>query len=263
MRKIKTLIIVSLLAISMVGCGNSTADKAIEQGKLAMASKEYDKALASFKLAIDEGSKDKSIKIMYSIIETYNNAYDKFEEDNIEEAKKIIDEINNEYVEYSIKDDVDSLKVKIDEKVKIQDEINDYIEQIKKLVKNKDYNDAKSLIEEVNKKELSEKNKEEIDELNNRIESELSIIEAEKKAKEQEQNKKQQFTKQKAISYVMNIYGVAEEMHDYRVPFEMKNDGKNYYEVYYDYVGSSIPVTYYEYKVYENGEVIKTLDNLN
>lgn len=61
----------------------------------------------------------------------------------------------------------------------------------------------------------------------------------------------------------MNIYGAAEEGCQYRVPFEIKNDGRNYYEVYCDYIGSYIPTTYYEYKVYEDGEVIKTLDNIN
>lgn len=60
--KIKLIAISLLVVISMVGCESSTAKKAVEQGKLLMTGKEYDKALALFKLAIDEGSKDEEIK---------------------------------------------------------------------------------------------------------------------------------------------------------------------------------------------------------
>ena len=60
--KFKTIIVMSLLIMSMVGCGNNTANKAIEQGKLAMASKEYDKALRLFQLAIDEGQIEEAEK---------------------------------------------------------------------------------------------------------------------------------------------------------------------------------------------------------
>lgn len=190
MKKIKIILFLLVVAITMVGCESSTAKKAVEQGKLAMASKEYDKALGSFKLAIDEGSKNEEIKIISSIIDTYNQANREFESNNIEESKKIIDGINENYVQYSIKDDVDSLNKKIDEKLIMQDEINSSIEAVKELVINKDYNDAKKVIEELSKKELGENNKKEIEELNNTIESELEKIEANKKLTEQEQIKK-------------------------------------------------------------------------
>jgi hypothetical protein len=72
-----------------------------------------------------------------------------------------------------------------------------------------------------------------------------------------EDNREYGFSKSEAISYVINKYGEAEERHIYRIPDEMKNDGQNYYEVDYDYIGASIPTTYLEFKVYQNGEVIK------
>lgn len=185
----KLIIIVSaiLLGISMVGCGNSTSKKAIEQGKLAMANKEYDKALSSFKLAIDEGSNDEEIKSMTSIIENYNEANLKFEKGNLEEAKEILDKINKDYAKYSIKDDVDNLKENIDNKIKSQKEISSKITDIKDLVKNENYSNANTLIKELDKNKLSEKDKNEINELQSNIDLQLAKIEEEKKEKEQKQ----------------------------------------------------------------------------
>lgn len=111
------------------------------------------------------------------IISMVGCANSNFEDGNIEEANKIISKINKEYVEYSIKDDVNDLKSKIDEKVKMQEEIDNSIEQIKELVKNKSYNEAKILIEELNKKELNENDKKEIEDIRNFVDSKIVKIE--------------------------------------------------------------------------------------
>lgn len=43
-----------LIATLLFGCSNETFDKAVEQGKLALANKEYTNANASFEIALKE-----------------------------------------------------------------------------------------------------------------------------------------------------------------------------------------------------------------
>ena len=139
MKKIKLIFITLLLSISTVGCVNTTSNKAIEQGKLAMASKEYDKALGLFQLAIDEGNKDEDVLKMFKIINKYNEVKDSFNEGKVEEAKKLINEINVEYKNYAIKDDVDKLKKEINEKYKDSEKIKLEIGKLDTLFENKKY----------------------------------------------------------------------------------------------------------------------------
>ncbi|MCI9978122.1 DUF1311 domain-containing protein [Clostridioides difficile] len=190
MNKIKTIIVVSLLAISMVGCGNSTAKKAIEQGKLAMASKEYDKALASFQLAVDEGSKDEEILNISEIIEKYNEANNIFKEGKIEEAKKIVDEINEEYKKYAIKDDIETLKKSIEDNHKVAKEIKSEIDKLSNLVEEKKYDEANNVISSLEGKELTEEQINKVSEMKNKIKENKTELVQNSQSKKDEYLKK-------------------------------------------------------------------------
>lgn len=171
MKKIKVITIGLLLVISMVGCGNKIVDRAIEQGNLFMSKKEYDKALASFQIAIDEGSKDESITKIVQIIETYNKSVTLFEQGNSEEAKNSIEEINQDYINYSIKDDIDNLKIEIEEKYSLTQEINEEFNQLEEFASAKNYDEAENIIKNLNEKELTEEQKNKILEFENKIQS--------------------------------------------------------------------------------------------
>ncbi|MEG2985132.1 MAG: lysozyme inhibitor LprI family protein [Peptostreptococcaceae bacterium] len=190
MKKIKTIIVVSLLAISMVGCGNSTEKKAIEQGKLAMGSKEYNKALASFQLAVDEGSKDEEILKISEIIEKYNEANNIFKEGKIEEAKKIADEINEEYKNYAIKDDIETLKKSIEDKYKVAQEIKSEIDKLSTLVEEKKYDEANNVISSLEGKELTEEQINRVSEMKNKIKENKNELVANSQSKKDEYLKK-------------------------------------------------------------------------
>ena len=157
MKKIKLTAMTLLLSIVLVGC-NSEEKKAIEQGKLEFENKNYDNALMHFKQAIDKGSKEEDIITMAEIIEIYNKSIKEMESNNLEEAKKIIDSINSDYINYSIKEDVDNLKEKIDTKLKEGIKFV-LISEVDKLIENKDYNSAKMSINEIEKNKLSDSQK--------------------------------------------------------------------------------------------------------
>lgn len=166
MKKIGIILTLILLVISLVGCENSQSKKAIEQGKLEMANKEYDKALASFKIALDKESSNEEAKRLTALIDNYKKANDEFEKGNINDANKIMNQINEETIEDSIKNDIDNLKAKINQ----HDKIDKEIVHIKELIKEKKYDEAKKSIKEIDIDKLNKKDKNEINELSDTIE---------------------------------------------------------------------------------------------
>lgn len=166
MKKIGIILTLILLLISLVGCENSQSKKAIEQGKLEMANKEYDKALASFKIALDKESSNEEAKRLTTLIDNYKKANDEFEKGNIDDANKIMNQIDEETIEDSMKNDIDNLKAKINQ----HDKIDKEIVHIKELIKEKKYDEAKKSIKEIDIDKLNKKDKNEINELNDTIE---------------------------------------------------------------------------------------------
>ena len=194
-----------VLTLGLSGCGNSTATKAIEQGKLSLANLEYDKALGAFELAINEGIKDKEIKKLVKIIEGYNNSKSLIDEGKIEEAKSILDIIHEDYKSYAIKDDIDSLK----KAVKEYDENNEFmienLEVIERLIIESKYVDAKAKVDEIsnNNEIILEPYKERFDMQVKTIDSELAKIE---EAKALEEKKKQGISKEQARKILVNKF---------------------------------------------------------
>lgn len=166
MKKIGIILTLILLVISLVGCENSKSKKAIEQGKMEMANKEYDKALASFKIALDKESSNEEAKRLTALIDHYKKANDEFEKGNIDDANKIMNQIDEETIEDSIKNDIDNLKAKINQ----HDKIDKEIVHIKELIKEKKYDEAKKSIKGIDIDKLNKKDKNEINELNDTIE---------------------------------------------------------------------------------------------
>lgn len=234
MKKIKLTAMTLLLSIVLVGCNNEVK-KDIEQGKSEFENKEYDDALMYFKQAIDKGSKEEDVITMAEIIEVYNKSMKEMESNNLEEAKKTIDSINPDYINYSIKEDVDSLKEKIDVKLK-EEEINDMISEVDKLIANKDYDNVKMLINEIQKNKLSDSQKKYINELIKKIDSEIEKIENAKKESLNEVKKKNQLiTEDEAIAKLANYLEEEnpriQEHLRFHDPYESEISGKKGYVI--------------------------------
>jgi len=138
MKKLGKIIVIGICTMVMLtGCGNSMFTKAMEQGKLAVASKEYDKAEASFELALQEKEDDqvqdmleqvrnmnKGLKVMGNsdvdeAIRYFNNVIKA--EGNFESMKKEAKEAINK-LEERRKLPEDQEKVKKSEIVQLSDE---------------------------------------------------------------------------------------------------------------------------------------------
>ncbi|MDZ7548543.1 hypothetical protein, partial [Clostridium perfringens] len=103
---IPMIIMIIAFTLGLVGCGNSIVKNSIEQAKTEIESKEYDKALASLQLALDEDKDHEEANKLYSIVDEYQKAKKLVDENKIYESKKVLDEIDTEYVNYGIKEDI-------------------------------------------------------------------------------------------------------------------------------------------------------------
>ncbi|MBU3221052.1 lysozyme inhibitor LprI family protein [Clostridium algidicarnis] len=117
-KKVVISILFMVFVLGLVGCTNNLSKEAINQGKQALENKEYDKALASFEIALDKDSKNQEASTMKSIINDYLTAKEYLEQAKVEEAEKALKGINSQYSEYLIKDDINNLKTRIDEEIK-------------------------------------------------------------------------------------------------------------------------------------------------
>ena len=208
-RKI-SIIILLMMSLMIVGCGNSVVKKSIEQAKNAIESKEYDKSLASLQLALDEDKDNEEANKLYSIVDGYQKAKKLVDENKIAEAKEIIEGMNSDYISYVIKDDIDNLKSQIDTYLKEVDNITALLNKAENMFNNKQYVECKNHIndkiigsqyvtdeQKVKAEELVKKSDEAINEI------EVQRIAEEKKkqeeAKKAEEEKKKQEVKKKKV----------------------------------------------------------------
>ena len=108
--KVKKYVIIPLLcAVLLTGCTNKTFEKFMEEGKLAIASGEYEKAENMFSLALEEKKDNKEASALYSQTENLIRVIKLKDEGNYEEAISLCDEI------IKIESELDLIKKKVKE----------------------------------------------------------------------------------------------------------------------------------------------------
>lgn len=229
-----------MMSLMIVGCGNSVVKKSIEQAKTAIESKEYDKVLASLQLALDEDKDNEEANKLYSIVDGYQKAKKLVDENKITEAKEIIDGINSDYINYSIKDDIDSLKNQIDNYLKEVENITALLNEAENMFNNKKYAECKNHIndkilvsqyvtdeQKVKAEELVKKSDEAINEIEvQRIAEEKKKQEEAKKA-EEEKKKQQSSVKRYYVPHLnksLTMDEMSEEFNKISRPFDYVGD---------------------------------------
>lgn len=195
-----------MISLIIVGCGNSVVKKSIEQAKTAIESKEYDKALASLQLALDEDKDNEEANKLYSIVDGYQKAKRLADENKIIEAKEVINGINSDYINYAIKEDIDSLKSQIDNHLKEVENITTILSEAEKMFNNKQYAECKTHINDkiLDSQYVTDEQKAKAEDLVKKSDEAISEIEAqriaEEKKKQEEAKKVEQATKSNEIS---------------------------------------------------------------
>ena len=126
----------------LISCGNNEAKKSIEQAIVSMENEEYDEAAILLEVALNEDGENKEAVKLYNIINDYNKANEELKDSNIVKAKEILDEIDKDYTNYSIKNDINSLKEEVDLKFQKSNEVNEYLKEAEQLFYNHKYLDA-------------------------------------------------------------------------------------------------------------------------
>lgn len=190
MKKILFLIISSFF---LTACGNDTFDKAMEQGKVALAKGEFDKALGLFELALEEKPKDQEALQNYENLTLLGDIEDSIEQANWEDAlTKANILLEEEDLPSNLKQEVERLAQQAETEKGKKQAVTEKIEEIKVLVSGKKYGEAKKLIDELKQDESVLKSySEEINNLEATVNEEIEKQkEAEAKAKAQAEEKK-------------------------------------------------------------------------
>lgn len=141
----------AVLAVMVLsGCNSGTYDKAMEQGKLALADGEFDKAQASFELALDEKPKDEEAKRLYENVSDYNEVKKDIEEadweDALTKAKSLLKE---EDLAANMKEALEEYVKTASDNEKQSDDVAKKLEEIQQTIGAGDYGDAQKSIDEL------------------------------------------------------------------------------------------------------------------
>ncbi|MGE1050830.1 hypothetical protein ACQGS7_05235, partial [Bacillus sp. GFa4/2] len=169
-------------------CSNETYKKAMDQGKLALASKEYDTAVASFELALEEKKDDKEAKVLKDQTTKMISSIKEKSSGNIEQAIGLFQEVEkmkdgSAILQSQAKEQKDSL---IEHK-ELKGQYIGQLEKAEKLKNDKKYEEAKGIVNKIvndtgqNQQFISENQRAE--ELNKQIDG-LLTQQAEVKEKE-------------------------------------------------------------------------------
>ncbi|WP_338753308.1 lysozyme inhibitor LprI family protein [Bacillus sp. FJAT-52991] len=150
----KRLSFMVLAVMLLAGCGNSLYDESMKQAKLAMANGEFDKAKASFELALEEKPDDPEASGVYEQLVVYESVQKAIENGQWDEALTKVEGLKKaKNIEKNLKQSLDEL-VKTAEAGKENERIvSEKVEDIKGLVSEKNYEAAQKLIDEIKQNE--------------------------------------------------------------------------------------------------------------
>lgn len=143
-RNIKALILVLLitvLVLNIIPCISSA--KALDKGKELINERQYEKAVVSLELALDENPKNKEAKELKDMVESYLEANKALENGNLRKAEVKLKFIGNKENDFPVfKQCVDNLKKYIDEKTEYDKNVKSDMKKLEKFIDNKNYSEA-------------------------------------------------------------------------------------------------------------------------
>ena len=148
------MFLTTLLSLFIVGCSaNSTSIKAVEEGKIALVSKEYDKAKDLFKLAVNEDSKNSEAESLLDLTINYIDLIAIIENNEFDKVDELISKIENNSELDIIKEQFSEIKNSIVDKKEKFSEYVKQVEAIESLLSENKIDDAKNqataMLEEV------------------------------------------------------------------------------------------------------------------
>ena len=150
----KIITIIAILYVGFIGYNNFSFDKSMEDGKEAIINKEYREAKNLFEKAVEKKSDSREALALYRQTDKLIEIINLEKENNLDEAINLCKNINNIGCEDKlIQNIVNNLKeeyvTKIEENDEYEINLNSKISEGKTLLENFDYNNAKTIFENI------------------------------------------------------------------------------------------------------------------
>lgn len=178
-----------LIATLLFGCSNETFDKAVEQGKLALANKEYTSANASFEIALKE-KKDEEVQTLQKQASKMEKALIAKEKLDIDNAIKLFDQVS------TMKDGLETVKNEAKKEKETLTQYKDKRENYNKelqtaqdLLSEKKFDESKVILTKVQQETTSDKM---FTEQNHKVTEQLENLEKEKNAAVEEEKRQEE-----------------------------------------------------------------------
>lgn len=178
-----------LIATLLFGCSNETFDKAVEQGKLALANKEYTNANASFEIALKE-KKDEEVQTLQKQASNMEKALIAKEKLDIDNAIKLFDQVSTmkdglETVNNEAKKEKETLTQYKDKR----ENYNKELQTAQDLLSEKKFDESKVILTKVQQETTSDKM---FTEQNQKVTEQLEKLEKEKNAAVEEEKRQEE-----------------------------------------------------------------------
>ncbi|AXO96226.1 MULTISPECIES: hypothetical protein [Bacillus] len=189
MKKFLMSFSILLIATLLFGCSNETFDKAEEQGKLALANKEYTNANASFEIALKE-KKDEEVQTLQKQASKMEKALIAKEKLDIDNAIKLFDQVS------TMKDGLETVKNEAKKEKETLTQYKDKRENYNKelqtaqdLLSEKKFDESKVILTKVQQETTSDKM---FTEQNQKVTEQLEKLEKEKNAAVEEEKRQEE-----------------------------------------------------------------------
>ncbi|MBK4742805.1 hypothetical protein [Bacillus cereus] len=189
MKKFLMSFSILLIATLLFGCSNETFDKAVEQGKLALANKEYTNANASFEIALKE-KKDEEVQTLQKQASKMEKALIAKEKLDIDNAIKLFDQVS------TMKDGLETVKNEAKKEKETLTQYKDKRENYNKelqtaqdLLDEKKFDESKVILTKVQQETTSDKM---FTEQNQKVTEQLEKLEREKNAAVEEEKRQEE-----------------------------------------------------------------------
>lgn len=225
-KKTKVVSVSIIVIVIVLICGGfffyktSSTDREIKKGVELISEKQYEKAVATFELVLDDNNSNTKASELKDMVQNYLDSKKLFDENKFADAKDKIDSINEDYNNYpSLKDDVNNLKDKINANIKNDNSIKDDINKVRDLINENRFSEAKNIIKKLQDKKLDDNQKQQVSDLEGRVDSELEKADTSKEdednTSEGQSENKNSYTKSDAVSYLKEVESSTPEFDGY------------------------------------------------
>ncbi|MGL5378418.1 hypothetical protein [Clostridium sp.] len=145
-KKISIVFIILTMMFALQGCESRIVKKSLEDAKIYVEAKEYDKALESLAIVLEKDKENKEAKNLNEIINSYKTIVKLVESEKFDEVNKILEKLDETYKQYVIRDDIDLLINKVNNYYKEVEKIDICIKDAESIFNENKYEECRDLL---------------------------------------------------------------------------------------------------------------------